>query len=197
MQPFTFDPRRWHTVRSFGRNPLVRVSDRVEAAAVALAVTVSLLLAPVAAATGTSAYVTLNQHYTAQAQTIHSQRAIVTAARVGEPSSGGRSGYQTVTVGWKAGSVEHADTSISLAGVGVGDKIDIWVDREGNRVMRPPGHAQATVEAVTIAVLTWLGVVAVATALVTVIRCGLRARRDAYWEHEIMALVDKRRRSSQ
>jgi hypothetical protein len=173
------------------------MSDRVEAAAVVLAVTVSLLLAPVAAALGTSAYVTRNQLYTAQAQTIHSQRAIVTAARASEPSSGGRNGYPTVTVRWKAGSVEHANTSISLAGVGVGDQIDIWVDREGNRVMRPPGHAQATVDAVTVAVLTWLGVVAVATALVTVIRWGLDARRDAYWDHEIMVLVDKRRRSSQ
>ncbi|MCU1696993.1 MAG: putative conserved transrane protein [Mycobacterium sp.] len=197
MQPFTFDPRRWHTVRSLGRNPLVRLSDRVEAVAVALAVTVSLLCAPVAAALGTSVYTTHNQLYTAQAQTIHSQRASVTAARASEPSSSGRNGYRTVTVRWKAGNVEHANTSISHAGVGVGDQIDIWVDREGNRVMRPPGHAQATVDAVAIAVLTWLGVVTLATALVAAIRWGLGVRRGAYWEHEIMVLVDKRRRSSQ
>jgi hypothetical protein len=197
MQPFSFDPRRWHTVRSFGRNPLVRVSDRVEAVAVALAVALSLLFAPVAAALGTSTYTTRNQLYTAQAQTIHSQRAMVTAAEGSEPSSGGRNGYPAVTIRWMAGSVEHANTSISPAGVGVGDHIDIWVDHEGNRVTPPPGHAQAAVDAVAVAVLSWLGVVTVATALATAIRWGLDVRRGAHWEHEIMALVDKRRRSSQ
>jgi hypothetical protein len=196
MQPFTFDPRRWRTVRSFGRNPLVRVSDRVEAVAVALAITVSLVIAPVAVSLGTSVYDTRNQLYTAQAQTIYSQRAIVAAARASEPSASRRSGYTTVTVRWKAGSIEHANTFISPAGVGVGDQIDIWVDHEGNRVMRPPGHAQATVDAVAVAALIWLGVVTLATALVTALRWALGFRRDAYWEHQIMALVDKRRRSS-
>jgi hypothetical protein len=197
MQPFTFDPRRWRTVRSFGRNPLVRVSDRIEAVAVALAVTVSLLIAPVAASLGTSVYDTRNQLYTAQAQTIHSQRAIVAAARASEPSTGRRSGYTTVTVRWKSGSIEHANSFISDAGVSVGDQIDIWVNHEGNRVTPPPGHAQATVDAVAVAVLLWLGVVTLATALVTALRWGLGVRRDAYWERQIMALVDKRRRSSQ
>jgi hypothetical protein len=197
MQPFTFDPRRWRTVRSFGRNPLVRVSDRIEAVAVALAVTVSLLIAPVAASLGTSVYDTRSQLYTAQVQTIHSQRAIVAAARASEPYTSRHGGYTTVTVRWKAGSIEHTKTFISQAGVGVGDQVDIWVDHEGNRVMRPPGRAQAAVDAVAVAVLAWLGVVTLATALVTALRWGLGVRRDAYWEHQIMALVDKRRRSSQ
>jgi hypothetical protein len=189
MQPFTFDPRRWRTVRSFGRNPLVRVSDRVEAVAVALAVTASLLIAPVAASVGTSVYDARNQLYTAQAQTIHSQRAIVAAARASEPSTSRHGGYTTGTVRWKAGGIEHTDTFISHAGVDVGDQLDVWVDHEGNRVMRPPDRAQATVEAVAVAVLIWLGVVTWATALVTALRWRLGVLRDAHWEREIMALV--------
>jgi hypothetical protein len=189
MQAFTFDPRRWRTVRSFGRNPLVRVSDRVEAVAVALAVTASLLITPVVASLGTSVYETRSRLYTAQAQTIHAQRAIVAAARVSEPSTSRHAGYTTVTVRWKAGSIEHTSTFISYAGAGVGDQIDVWVDHEGNRVMRPPGRAQATVEAVAVAVLIWLGVVTWATALVRALRWGLGVLRDAYWEREIMALV--------
>ncbi|MDT7755308.1 MAG: hypothetical protein QOH27_1206, partial [Mycobacterium sp.] len=45
------------------------------------------------------------------------------------------------------------------------------------------------VEAVTVAVLIWLGLVTWATVLVTALRWILGFQRDAYWEREIMALV--------
>ena len=43
---------RWRLAHALGRNPLVRVSDRVELAAIALAVAVSIGMIPVACAIG-------------------------------------------------------------------------------------------------------------------------------------------------
>jgi hypothetical protein len=190
MQAFTVDPRRSRTVRSFGRNPLVRASDRVEAAAVAFAVMASVLVAPVATSLGASVYDTRSKLYTARAQTISAQPAIVTAARVNEPSTSKHGGYSTVTVRWKIGSIVRTNTLISHAGAGVGDQFDIWVNHEGNQVQRPPGRAQAAVEAVAVAMSIWLGMVACAMALVLPVRWGLGALRNARWEREIKALGD-------
>ena len=41
MQTFTLLPQRWWVVRVFGRNPLVRLSDRVGVLLVLLALVVS------------------------------------------------------------------------------------------------------------------------------------------------------------
>ena len=53
---FTLDPRCWWIVRSFGRNSLIRVTDRVESLVVMFAVIVALVAAPVAGAVGTGVY---------------------------------------------------------------------------------------------------------------------------------------------
>ena len=56
MQTFTLLPERWWVVRVFGRNPLVRLSDRVGVLLVLLACAVSIIAAPVAGAVGTAVY---------------------------------------------------------------------------------------------------------------------------------------------
>ena len=48
MQTFTLAPQRWWVVRAFGRNPLVRLSDRVGVLLVLLASVASIIAAPVA-----------------------------------------------------------------------------------------------------------------------------------------------------
>ena len=56
MQTFTLLPERWWVVRVFGRNPLVRLSDRVGVLLVLLALVVSIIAAPVAGGVGTAVY---------------------------------------------------------------------------------------------------------------------------------------------
>ena len=56
MQTFTLLSQRWWVVRVFGRNPLVRLSDRVGVLLVLLAWVVSIIAAPVAGAVGTAVY---------------------------------------------------------------------------------------------------------------------------------------------
>ena len=56
MLTYSLDPRCWWIVRSFERNPLIRLTDRVEARVVRLAIDVSLVATPVAGAVGTADY---------------------------------------------------------------------------------------------------------------------------------------------
>jgi hypothetical protein len=54
METFTLAPVGGWIVRAFGRNPLVRTSDRIEALLLILAVAVALAAAPIAGAIGTA-----------------------------------------------------------------------------------------------------------------------------------------------
>ena len=56
MQWFTVAWWRWRLAQARGRNPLVRTSDRIEVAVMALAVAVSLAVVPVAGAIGTAVH---------------------------------------------------------------------------------------------------------------------------------------------
>ena len=68
MDTFTVRLPRWRSMRLFGRNPLIRAGDRVEALVVVFAVVVVLLAAPIAAAVGTAVYDSRSHLYAAQAQ---------------------------------------------------------------------------------------------------------------------------------
>jgi hypothetical protein len=54
METFTLAPVGCWIVRAFGRNPLVRTSDRIEALPLILAVTVALAAAPIAGRLGSA-----------------------------------------------------------------------------------------------------------------------------------------------
>ena len=77
MQTFTLLPQRWWVVRAFGRNPVVRLSDRVGVLLVLLACAVSIIAAPVAGAVGTAVYDAHSLRYAEQAQTRHPVTATV------------------------------------------------------------------------------------------------------------------------
>jgi hypothetical protein len=71
MQTFTLDPSRWWIARIFGRNPLLRGSDRIEALAAMAAIVVSLLMIPFACAAGTAFYDNRTHLYSQEARTRH------------------------------------------------------------------------------------------------------------------------------
>jgi hypothetical protein len=66
MAMFTFTPGRGWVVRAFGRNPLVRTSDRIEALVLILAVTVAIVTAPIAGAIGIAVYEEQSHTYAEQ-----------------------------------------------------------------------------------------------------------------------------------
>ena len=52
METFVLDPRCWRIGRIFGRNPLLRRTDRIEALVTLVALVVSLVAIPVAGVVG-------------------------------------------------------------------------------------------------------------------------------------------------
>ena len=68
MDTFTVRLPRWPVLlRLLGRDSLVRATDQIEALVLVLAVAVSLLAAPIAAAVGTAVYESSRQLYAEQA----------------------------------------------------------------------------------------------------------------------------------
>jgi hypothetical protein len=188
MEIFTLAPARWRTVRALGSSPLVRISDRVEAMAVALAVTVALMAAPAAGAVGTAVHDARSRVYAEAAQQRYRATAIVTST--GQTARAPQYAIITTTVHahWHAKGVEHTGTFRWDRAVATGNLIEIWVDTQGRRVNPPPGPWRAAFDAVFTAVMIWLGVVAAAAALVAVVRWWLDRLHDAAWEREIRSL---------
>ncbi|WP_454561346.1 hypothetical protein [Mycobacterium haemophilum] len=166
MLTFTLDPRRWWPVCVFGRNPLLRGADRVEALIILFAIVVALATVPVAGTVGTAVYVARHQLYAQEAQARH------LAARM--PTRDNRT----------AAPDSNAQTKAAEASA-------VWVDNRGNQVDPPTPTSRAASDGIGAAAAVLLGVVAAATALVAVTHSRLSRMRDAQWEHELRCLANK------
>src|SRR4026209_844330 len=105
LETFTVRLPRWSIFGLFRRNPLLRASDRIEALVMALAVMVSLLAVPVAAAVGTAVHDS-RRHVYAQP---HHTRHLVTATITDDTDAPDISRTNTATMAarWSAAGAEH------------------------------------------------------------------------------------------
>jgi len=71
LEPFRVGLPQWLIFGLFRRNPLLRASDRIAALAIALAVTVSVLAIPFAAAVGTAVHDSRRAAYAQQHHSRH------------------------------------------------------------------------------------------------------------------------------
>ena len=190
MDTFTLGLLRWRFVRMFGRNPLVRISDRVEAAVLGLAIVVWLLAAPVAGAVGTAVHDSRSHLYAEQAQTRHAVTATVTDTTdpAAEPDSATK--LITVRARWLAGGLERTGVVTEQSTIKAGDRVGIWVDNFGDQVDAPTPVALAAVQAVQAALGIWLTVAAAAAALVGLTRLVVDRIRGTGWQHDLDMLVD-------
>lgn len=184
MQTFTFEPEHWRIVRAFGRNPVVRLSDRVEAIVLVLAILGCIVGASIAGAVGTAVYDARRQVYSEQAQTRHP----VTATALQDSTTVVDGSVYNVSVQWRVNAVDHTESFDWTHIVKKGDRVDIWVNGDGNRVVAPSPASQAGVDGARAGVALWLSVVAVAAALTGVVRWRLLRVRSADWERELASL---------
>jgi hypothetical protein len=191
MQALTFGSMRRRTIRAFGMNPLVRISDRVEAIVVVSAIAISLLAAPVAGAIGTAVHDSRSRIYAVEAHALRPVSAIVTTTRRG--ALAGRLSMNTniVEAQWVWEGVGHTEWFRPKASVRVGDQIDIRVNSEGDRV-EPPPRFQAVFVAVCVAVPFWAVVIGIAALLAAAVRRLIDHHHDIAWEREIGRLVGSR-----
>lgn len=188
MQTFTLNPARYRTVRAFGRNPLVRASDRIQAMALVLTIAIALIALPVAGALGTSVYDQRSREYAEQALTRHKVTATVLSDST--PAGGPDSDSVLVHAHWLEHGVEHANTFTWGRSVKAGDRIDIWTDDHGNRVDPAPPTSRAAVDAVCTGVDFWLCVVLGTAAVFLLVSWWLSCLREARWDREFKDLVD-------
>ena len=164
MDTFTVRLPRWPILlRLWGRDPLVRTTDRVEALVLVLAVVVSLLSAPIAAAVGTAVHDSSRHLYAEQAHTRHTVAATVTDVPASQQAL--RISTITVTARWSAAGAEHTGAVKAKSATKTGDSIEIWVENDGVQVPAPKPTTRAAVEAVTGALLIWVGVGAAAATM--------------------------------
>ena len=106
MDTLTLRLPRWPVLlRLLGRDPLVRTTDRIQALVLVLAVVVSLLAVPIAAAVGTAVHDSRGHLYAEQAHTRHIVAATVTDVPASQQVL--RTGTITVPVRWSAAGAEH------------------------------------------------------------------------------------------
>jgi hypothetical protein len=187
VNTFTFGAARSWVLRLFGRHPLVRVSDRIEAFATALAVLVAVLAVPVVAAIGTSVHDSRARFYAEQMSSRHQ----VTATAVEDSAMLVRSNTVSFVVRarWNASGANHVSTIAWPERAKAGDQTNIWVDAHGDNANVPAAPGQAGLDAVGAAVSLWLGIVFAAAAFAFVVRWRLDRVRFAAWDRELRSPV--------
>jgi hypothetical protein len=185
MQWFTVAWWRWRLAQFRGRNPLVRPSDRVEVAVMAMAIVASLAVVPFAGAIGTAIHDEHAQRYAVERQERHQVAAPATA----DHAQGPKEPDTVDQTRPHAGDVENAGAYMWNSRVKDSANRDIWVDRNGRQVGPPPPTWQAGVDAVAAAVGFWLSATAVAALLVALVRWGLNHTRYAGWNRDMASLV--------
>jgi hypothetical protein len=192
MDSFIIRHRLRPVLRLFSRDPLVRTSDRIEAAVVVLAVLVVVTAAACAAALGTIVHHTRAQVYIDQAKIRHPVVAIAAEESTNTitPESAPETTASTVYARWRANGTDHAGVLSWDEDVKAGDRLQIWIDADGNRVGQPSPLSRAVTDAVSVAIVAWLSVVLAVTAAVSAVRAHASSMRDAQWERAIRSLFD-------
>jgi hypothetical protein len=191
METFTLDPRCWRIGRIFGRNPLLRRADRVEALVMLVALIVSLVVIPVAGVAAIAVYDVRDSRY---AQEAHERHTVV--ATVLETQSDG-AGSTVVQARWPLAAGERTGPLQLTTDAKVGDRIGIWVDKDGNPVAAPTPtwHAVGDAYGTALAILLFVGVTM--TSLVSGLRSRLDRARDAQLERELRCLEEDGGRTNQ
>jgi hypothetical protein len=188
MHNFAIRRRSWWVVHAFGRNPLLRPSDRVEACVIVVAILIALAAAPICAAAGVAVY---GSHARLYAQHAHASHTV--AATVVETSARSKAPHITsiaVKATWPVGSDVHTNWFRASPAVKTGDRIDIWVDSTGSPTTPPTPVSQAGIDAVAAGAAIWLAVTLGLMACVAMTRSPLNRIRRMQWEREIRSLAD-------
>jgi hypothetical protein len=169
---------------TLGSGPMKRVSDRLEFLSRVLLVAALLISVAIALAVATATYSVGRAEVTTQA----AERSQV-EARLKEDASpvGSETGADVgrASAVWTASSgVEHSGQVPARVGAEAGSSVVIWVDRDGERTTRPLGAGDVVTRSVGAAVLTYLGIAALAVGAHLLVRRLLDRSRSRRWAAE-------------
>lgn len=169
---------RWRWAQLRGRSPLVRGTDRVEVAALIVALVISAAAAGVGAALGAGVHESRMAEHRAQVAHWHEIPATV----VGTSPVRARSSTTLARTVWRTGVEEHSGTVVYARPVRVGDTITVWVDERRSEIVTPTSAWQVSADALAAALAVWLAGTCAAAAMFVTARLMLRRRRFRDWE---------------
>lgn len=178
--------RRW-VFRGLARNPLARMTDRLEAIAILAVLLTALLIVPTAAQSGAAVYSAQMQAITEQTRSLHPTDAEVVRGTVQ-----GAQRYSTglpVAVQWREGSQTRTGRTTFPTPTSTGQHVVIWLDQKGNVVDAPRRKADAQLSAFVRSAGVWLGAVALSVLIAYLVRRMLDRVRANAWERELQLLA--------
>jgi multisubunit Na+/H+ antiporter MnhG subunit len=187
MDTFFSGPGRGRFTRLFGRNPLVRRSDRIEALMLILGTALVLVTAPIAGAVGTAVYSSRAAVYEQQVRTRHTVAATVLA-----DSTSTVRPYTVsfdVRARWQDRGVQHETVLGWDRPAKAGERLSIWVNDRGDYTGPPARPERAVSDAIVVGALLWLSVITVVAAAIGLARFRLDRRRHAQWDRGLRGLV--------
>lgn len=168
---------------ALGRNPLVRISDRLEALTILAVLALAVFALPLAARAGDAVFDAGVRTATEQA---HSRHAVVATAVDG--STGLQADFEGpsfVRAQWHEGTRLRSEQVVTLIAVTAGDSMKVWLDETGKVVAAPLQPDDAKLSAAGAAGTTWVALVACGAFVAFVIRRWLDSARDRAWEREL------------
>jgi len=187
MDTFFPGPGPGWITRLFGRNPLVRNSDRIEALMLILGIALVLVTAPIAGAVGTAVYSSRAAVYEQQVRTRHTVAATVLA-----DSTSTVRPYNVsfdVSARWQDRGVQHEDALGWDRPAKAGERLSIWVNDRGDYTGPLARPERAVSDAIIAGAVLWLSVIAVVAAAIGLARFRLDRRRHAQWDRGLRGLV--------
>ena len=161
---------------------------RMQTAVVALVVSVVVVAAACAGVLGTLIYRAETQNYRDQVQTRHVVAA--TAVDDSRQAVSPDATAFTVEARWEANGITHTGAIGWDDAVKAGDRLQIWVDADGNPVTRPTPPELAGPEAVLAAVAAWFIMVLAAVPVLALVRANASGKREDQWDKDIRSLVE-------
>jgi hypothetical protein len=182
---------RWH-LQALGFNPLIRVTDRLEALAVLAALLTALIAIPAAAQAGDVVYASSVHTADLQAHERHAVQARVVDGSGRLPAdveSSASGGPTSVEVQWHEGTRVRTEQITSPSTAKAGDPLTVWLDGTGKVVAAPLTADDAELSAAIAAGTVWIAIVACAALAVFLIRRRLDRSRDRAWDSALNLLA--------
>ena len=181
-------PATGQVIRRFtlGSGPLKRTSDRLQVLARVLLTSVLLSAVAIALAVGTASHTSARSDAEAQAAERHQVDAmLVEDAAVSHGAADGRPDMGRASANWTGpDGVLHTDVIPVAVHAKAGSTQVIWIDRHGDRTIRPLTDAGVFALTAGYAVLTYLGISTTAIGAYFLFRRQLDRSRSRRWAAE-------------
>jgi hypothetical protein len=169
----------------FGRNPLRRRVDRIEAAFLLVAIAVALLVIPAAAALGTAVHDHADRSAAAERASVHQVPARTLEGTADAVPSTPVLTTTSVRIRWQDSSgSSHEGQADVLLGTPVNARVLIWINQAGAMTGAPPtpgdSEALGTAIALFLPLLAWPAIF----AAFRLVRRPLDRRRADEWDRE-------------